>query len=508
MKARARPRVGVTGPNRGGTAAWWFTRLALFRAGAHAVRITPARRGEREGLDALVIGGGADVTEPLDTLTTAALPPRENVRWPRRVLDLLLGPLVLLLRLFLAARGHGADRARDALEVSLLEHAKQRDLPVLGICRGAQLMNVVEGGTLERNIATTYVERPELYTVLPRREVNVASQSRLSAIVGRPNLLVNSMHFHAVKEPGPGFAVVAREPSGVPQAIEHATRNFWLGVQWHPEYLPQQKPHQQIFRALCRAARSYAARERGHWANGGGALKPTSMGAQWKAKGRAAAADAKGRLFTKLAKEIIIAAKAGPDPAMNPRLRLAVEAARKASMTRDTLERAIKKGAGLLEGAAVYETVVYEGFAPHQVPVIVECLTDNKNRTAPNMRLHFRKGQLGASGSVSWDFLRQGAIEATPPTPPEDPEEAAIEAGAQAVEPLEDGGSRFLTEPAELDVVGKALGARGWTLSSQDLVWVAKNPVALDDEKRAEVEAFLAAIDDDDDVRTVFAGLA
>jgi YebC/PmpR family DNA-binding regulatory protein len=232
------------------------------------------------------------------------------------------------------------------------------------------------------------------------------------------------------------------------------------------------------------------------------------MGAQWKAKGRAQAADAKGRLFTKLAKEIIIAAKGGPDPSMNPRLRLAVEAAKKASMTRDTLERAIKKGAGLLEGAAVYETVVYEGFAPHQVPVIVECLTDNKNRTAPNMRLHFRKGQLGASGSVSWDFSRQGSIEAAPPSPPEDPEEAAIEAGAQSVEAMEDGGSHFLTEPAELDAVGKALAARGWTLSKQELIWVAKNPVALDDEKRAEVEAFLAVIDDDDDVRAVFVGLA
>jgi YebC/PmpR family DNA-binding regulatory protein len=232
------------------------------------------------------------------------------------------------------------------------------------------------------------------------------------------------------------------------------------------------------------------------------------MGAQWKAKGRAEAADAKGKLFTKLAKEIMIAAKAGPDPSMNPRLRLAVEAAKKNSMTRDTLERAIKKGAGLLDDAAHFETVVYEGFAPHQVPVIVECLTDNKNRTAPNIRSLFRKGQLGAGGSVSWDFTRQGAIEAAQPAKPEDPEEAAIEAGAQAVEAADDGHFRFLTEPAELDMVGKALTARGWNLTSQELVWVPKNPVSLNDEQRAEVEAFLHAIDEDDDVRMVFAGLA
>ncbi|HEX6239426.1 MAG TPA: YebC/PmpR family DNA-binding transcriptional regulator [Polyangiales bacterium] len=232
------------------------------------------------------------------------------------------------------------------------------------------------------------------------------------------------------------------------------------------------------------------------------------MGAQWKAKGRAQAADAKGKLFTKLVKDIMIAARSGPDPTSNPRLRLAVEAAKKASMTRDTLERAIKKGAGLLDDAANFETVVFEGFAPHQVPVIVECLTDNKNRTATNVRGLFRKGQLGASGSVSWDFTRQGAIEASPPEKGEDPEEAAIEAGAQAVEPADEGAMRFLTEPADVDAVGKALSARGWNLTSQELIWVPKNPVSLDDDKRAEVEAFLSAIDEDDDVRAVFAGLA
>src|SRR5512139_1996070 len=139
------------------------------------------------------------------------------------------------------------------------------------------------------------------------------------------------------------------------------------------------------------------------------------MGAQWKAKGRAQAADAKGRLFTKLAKEVTIAAKGGADPATNAKLRLAIEAARKASMTRDTLERAIKKGAGLLDEPANFETVVYEGFAPHQVPVIVECLTDNKNRTATNIRILFRKGQLGTSGSVAWDFTHVGLVDAAPP---------------------------------------------------------------------------------------------
>jgi YebC/PmpR family DNA-binding regulatory protein len=233
-----------------------------------------------------------------------------------------------------------------------------------------------------------------------------------------------------------------------------------------------------------------------------------SMGAQWKQKGREQGAAAKGRLFSKLAKEIMIAAKSGAAPAGNPRLRLAVEQAKKHSMTRDTLERAIKKGAGLLDEQVIYEMVTYEGFAPHRVPVIVECLTDNKNRTAPNMRVLFRKGQLGASGSVSWDFTRCGAIEASPPSPESDAEEVAIEAGAQELEAADDGQTRFLTEPTELDAVAKAIAAAGWTIHDQRLVYVAKNPVSLDADARAEVEAFLGALDEDDDVQNIFAGLA
>jgi YebC/PmpR family DNA-binding regulatory protein len=232
------------------------------------------------------------------------------------------------------------------------------------------------------------------------------------------------------------------------------------------------------------------------------------MGAQWKQKSREQGAAAKGRLFTKLAKEIAVAAKAGADPAMNPRLRLAIEQAKKASMTRDTLERAIKKGAGLSDDAANYEVVTYEGFAPHNVAVIVECLTDNKNRTAPNMRVLFRQGQLGSSGSVAWDFERCGAIEATQPPAGADPEEAAIEAGAEELEPGDDGQTRFYTKPTELDAVSRALGAAGWAIHSQALVYVPKNPVALEPKARADVEAFLVALDEDDDVQNIFVALA
>jgi YebC/PmpR family DNA-binding regulatory protein len=232
------------------------------------------------------------------------------------------------------------------------------------------------------------------------------------------------------------------------------------------------------------------------------------MGAQWKTKIKETTAAAKGRIFTKLSKEIMVAARAGADPDMNPRLRMAMEQAKKASVPKDTVERAIKKGAGLVDEGVNYEKLTYEGFAPHRVPVIVECLTDNVNRTVTSIRMLFRKGQLGNSGSVAWDFDYLGMIEATPHTPGADPEAAAIEAGATDLEPAEKGATLFFTDPTELDAVARALPAHGFTVQSAQLGYRPKNPVTLGDTERVEVEAFLEAIDEDDDVQNVYAGLA
>ena len=234
------------------------------------------------------------------------------------------------------------------------------------------------------------------------------------------------------------------------------------------------------------------------------------MGAQWKAKHKDLAANAKGQLFGKLAKDIMIAARQGPDPAANSRLRLVVEQARKVSMPKETLERAIKKGAGLTGEAVHFEHALYEGFAPHRVPVMVECLTDNVNRAASEMRVLFRKGQLGASGSVAWDFDHLGMIEAEPTATGADPELAAIEAGAQDFEAADDGVTLFLTDPTDLDLVSRALPAQGFTVLSAKLGYKPKNPIApaiLSAEQLEEVEAFLAALDANEDVQNVYAGL-
>ncbi len=238
------------------------------------------------------------------------------------------------------------------------------------------------------------------------------------------------------------------------------------------------------------------------------------MGAQWKAKGKAQAADARGKLFGRLAKDIMVAARSGADPASNSKLRLVVEQARKVSMPKETLDRAIKKGAGLTGEAVHFEHVIYEGFAPHRVPVMVECLTDNVNRTAPEMRVLFRKGHLGTSGSVAWDFDHVGMIEAEPTSGTSagaDPELAAIEAGAQDFEAGEDGATVFITDATDLDLVSRALPAQGFTVLSAKLGYKPKNPIdpaSLAPAELAEVEAFLTAIDANDDVQNVFVGLA
>src|SRR5258706_3762262 len=162
------------------------------------------------------------------------------------------------------------------------------------------------------------------------------------------------------------------------------------------------------------------------------------MGAQWQQTGRDANAGKTGEMTAKLVREIMVAAKlGGADPDLNARLPAAVEKARKASVYRDTIERAIKKGSGKTDEKITFELVTYEGFAPHKVPVVVECLTDNRNRTAPEIRNLFKAGSLGSPGCVAFFFNHLGVVEATHTDNNRDPEGDAIESGAQEGEPLE-----------------------------------------------------------------------
>ena len=226
-------------------------------------------------------------------------------------------------------------------------------------------------------------------------------------------------------------------------------------------------------------------------------------------------AQKKGQMVVKLVREITVAAKlGGADPELNARLAAAVEKAKKSSVYRDTIERAIKKGAGLTDEVVNYETVAYEGFAPHKVPVIVECLTDNRNRTAPEIRNLFKAGSLGQPGSVGFFFNHLGVVEATHPDANRDAEGDAIEAGAQEVEALETEetpagtkGARFLTEIKDLDAVSKYLKKAGWNIIASEIRYVAKSFTEVSEAARKEVGDFLTALDDHEDVHHVYAAM-
>ena len=226
----------------------------------------------------------------------------------------------------------------------------------------------------------------------------------------------------------------------------------------------------------------------------------------------------KAQATGKIVREIMVAAKmGGADPEGNARLAAAVEKARKESVSRDVIERAIKKGAGTGEDKLVMEHVTFEGYAPNKVPVIVEVYTDNVNRTAPEIRQLFKKGQLGTTGSNKFLFDHGGIVEAYSTDPKADIEAAGIEAGANEVEPLSreenddipEGafGARFLSDRAVVHLVSKWLNQNGWKVITSEIGYVPKSYPDLNEQQRAEVGEFLQTLDDHDDVHRVWAAL-
>jgi len=226
----------------------------------------------------------------------------------------------------------------------------------------------------------------------------------------------------------------------------------------------------------------------------------------------------KAQATGKIVREIMVAAKmGGADPEGNARLAAAVEKARKESVSRDVIERAIKKGAGVGGEKIVMDHVAFEGYAPHKVPVIVEVYTDNVNRTAPEVRHLFKKGQLGTTGSNKFLFDHTGIVEAYHPEAKADLEAAAIEACANEVEPLSHeqnddiaegaSGARFLTDRAAVHSVSKWLTQNGWKVITSEIGFIAKTFPDLTEQQRAEAGEFLQALEDHDDVHRVWAAL-
>ncbi|MGF1553457.1 MAG: gamma-glutamyl-gamma-aminobutyrate hydrolase family protein [Paracoccaceae bacterium] len=220
-----RPRIGVSVSSRTGWRVFPFFWWALFRAGARAVKIHARnRRNDLMGLDGVVIGGGDDIG-----------------------VELYGGEIVAHSKF---------DPARDRLEVGLSEEAEARGLPILGVCRGSQLINVVRGGTLHEDIYETYPNAKRINTPLPRKKVAIAPDSRLGEVLGTEPSVVNSLHRQSVDRLGGNMRAVAWDEAGVVQAVE-CTRGqrFVVGVQWHPEYLVFSKRDWRLFKALADNAR-------------------------------------------------------------------------------------------------------------------------------------------------------------------------------------------------------------------------------------------------------------
>lgn len=256
---KRRPLIAVTGPDRGGFPAWALTALAVRRAGGKPMRFRPAKFSESDPLpefDALIIGGGADIAPERARIPLRELFPKQDPqdRSKGRRIGWLLAPLFLILRRIFSVKHSGLDPARDDFEERCLKQALARSLPVLGICRGAQFINVHFGGSLHAELSGFYGEHGNPDSVYPRKRVNLQENSRLRSILNRDNLKVNSFHRQAVDQLGEGIRVSSRDESKVIQAIEVQSHPFVLGVQWHPEYLPTLRSQLKLFRALVQQA--------------------------------------------------------------------------------------------------------------------------------------------------------------------------------------------------------------------------------------------------------------
>ncbi len=224
-----KPLIGVTGPDRGGFMAWNFTRFMLFLSEADAVRITPSHRISPERLDGLIIGGGSDIDPRLYGAK----------KHPKTV---------------------HIDHRRDKMEWALIDTLYRLRRPMMGICRGMQMLNVYLGGTLDQNILDRDLPYAHQKSPLPHKIVLIKPHTLLYSILRVRKCEVNSIHHQAVSKLGKGLQVCAEDENGIVQAIEHTSYPFLLGVQWHPEYMPQSALQRRLFKAFVDSAKNLSIR--------------------------------------------------------------------------------------------------------------------------------------------------------------------------------------------------------------------------------------------------------
>lgn len=221
----AKPLIGVTSSLGRGRYMWWFHCICLRLIGARPVRlVAPFDRAQMEGFDGFIIGGGDDISA-----------------------ELYKGDVTLNMRI---------DPERDQMELQLLERVVSQEIPVLGVCRGAQILNVYRGGSLHQDMYASFANVPRLRTPLARKTVRVLPGTRLAGVIQDEHIKVNCLHHQAVDRLGDGMKVAARDEYGVVQAIEDPAARFQIGVQWHPEFLIHRRSQRRLFQAFVSAARS------------------------------------------------------------------------------------------------------------------------------------------------------------------------------------------------------------------------------------------------------------
>lgn len=223
--AGIKPRIGVTTSLRSGWRIFPLVALNLWLAGARGVRWNTRREAEMGTVDGLIVGGGDDISPALYS-----------------------GDVKIAARL---------DPDRDALERRLVKEAIAAGKPVLGICRGAQMLNVALGGTLHQDAYAIYESSRFVRTILPRKIVDIESHSLLARVAGDDPMTVNALHTQSIDRLGDGLRAVARDEGGMTQAIERTAEPFAIGVQWHPEHLFYARRQRALFRALAAAATAY-----------------------------------------------------------------------------------------------------------------------------------------------------------------------------------------------------------------------------------------------------------
>lgn len=249
-----RPVIGVTGPGKRGRANWWFFKVLIRLLGGRPVHITPRKKRAVKDIDGLILSGGADINPERYGREKASLPyKREKKRL--KLFRLLIFPFTQLCKEVMAIGSSAVNEERDELEFNLLKEALAKPIPVMGICRGMQLINVSLGGSLYHDLKSLPYVNHHKRSVRPTKTIYIESGSLVAKLMEATTCKINSLHNQGVDGLGEGLRITAKDEDGLVQAVESQTYSCCFGVQWHPEYMPFNPRQRILLRHFIRTAK-------------------------------------------------------------------------------------------------------------------------------------------------------------------------------------------------------------------------------------------------------------